>query len=307
MSKDPGKEKDQYVVFQPAQKQYYVGCTIQDPNIVPVEVGGTWYPARPERSSEKPGKVVLHFHGGAYAVGDGRIDDAGCAAKNLIKNTDASHVFCPQYRLVSHPNSRFPAQLQDAISSYTYLISAYGVQPSQIIVSGDSAGANLAMGLLRYLADHGAEVGLDSPACAWLWSLWASPYETLTRPESWSNNAYSGIDYVGDGFGIWGASLLAPDPKTGMSLDHPNTNFIDHHFKSQTPMWFQIGGFEALQFDIMKAVEGMRKVEGNTVDVHITKDVPHDILLMADKLSFTAEAEKDAVLANEFLRSNVRS
>lgn len=57
------------------------------------------------------------------------------------------------YRLASNPKARFPAQLQDAISSLQYLLDQ-GVNPRQIVLSGDSAGANILISLLRYMAGH---------------------------------------------------------------------------------------------------------------------------------------------------------
>jgi acetyl esterase/lipase len=43
--------------------------------------------------------------------------------------------FCPQYRLASYPKSQFPAALQDAVSSYNYLLEL-GIPATKIIFSG---------------------------------------------------------------------------------------------------------------------------------------------------------------------------
>ena len=63
---------------------------------------------------------------------------------------------------------RFPAALQDALTSYVYLIFDLAILPSNIILSGDSAGGHMALQLLRYISDHGAELSLPLPQCAWL-------------------------------------------------------------------------------------------------------------------------------------------
>lgn len=302
MSKKPGAQKDRYVVHAPAIPAHLTGYAVKDPEVVAGEVGGTWYPAKPDGKT-KPGNVVLHFHGGAFAIGDGRDEDAGFAAKTILKNTDATHVFCPQYRLVTHPKSRFPAQLQDSISSYTYLLYTIGIEPSKIIASGDSAGGNMVLGLLRYIADFGTTVGLPTVGCAWLWSPWPSPHDALYRPEQWAKSPLTSVDYVTPAFGMWGARNLEPAKSTGMTLDHPAINFEGHPFPTETPIWIQTGSSETLYQFICKLYEELRHVKGNKVDIHVSKHAPHDIILIGDKLGFETEATNAAVFANEFLRN----
>jgi alpha/beta hydrolase fold len=62
-------------------------------------------------------------------------------------------VRCAQYRLSSHPGGRFPAALQDAVTSFQHLLDL-GVPALQIILSDDSAGGHLALSLLRYNSDR---------------------------------------------------------------------------------------------------------------------------------------------------------
>jgi acetyl esterase/lipase len=91
-----GKEGDKFISIQPGKSDNYIGVVAQDNEIKPQTIGGTWYPSRPS-SASVTGDVVLHFHGGAYVIGDGRTKDAGFAAKTILTNTSATHVFCPQY------------------------------------------------------------------------------------------------------------------------------------------------------------------------------------------------------------------
>lgn len=111
---------------------------------------------------------------GAYVIGDGRQDNCGFAAKALLQQTSATHVLCPQYRLAANPGGRFPSQLQDAITSLLYLIEEIKVPAGQITISGDSAGGNLCLALLRYIADN-PKAAIPSPGCAFLWSPWVDP------------------------------------------------------------------------------------------------------------------------------------
>lgn len=197
----PQAEKERWTVVQPADKLSYMGVANADPDIKPEQVGGTWYPAKISVSG-KPGIVILHFHGGAYVIGDGRTKDAGFAAKTLIAETDATHVFAPQYRLSSNPGCRFPAALQDAITAYVYLIKVEGISPTKIVLSGDSAGANLALSLTRYLTEHGANVGLAGPMATLLWSPWVSPGRSVTT-EAFDSSPNIRTDYITTAFGRW--------------------------------------------------------------------------------------------------------
>ena len=75
----------------------------------------------------------------------------------------------PQYRLSIDDSTRFPAGLQDVVTSYCYLTQELGVPASKIVLSGDSAGANLVLAFVKYLAEYGSQVPLDNPRAAWLW------------------------------------------------------------------------------------------------------------------------------------------
>jgi len=98
--------------------------------------------------------------------------DGADAAAMVLKETGASHVFMPQYRLSCNADCQFPAALQDAVTAYYYLTKVMQISSSRIILSGDSAGGNLVLSLLRYMADGGGELG--TPRAAWLWYVGCS-------------------------------------------------------------------------------------------------------------------------------------
>ncbi len=102
-------------------------------------VSGWW--CRPE--SALPGEAILHIHGGWLNWGP------GAAARARVE------AFVPAYRLT--PEHPFPAAAEDVRASYFGLIErGY----SKIAVTGDSAGGNLALGLLIFLSANrsGGEV-----------------------------------------------------------------------------------------------------------------------------------------------------
>ena len=285
------------MVMKPGASTKYAGCAASDPEIQALPVGGTWYPTSPP-SSGKLGGVILHFHGGAFVIGDGRKDDTGFAAKTFLENTTATHVFAPQYRLASNPHGRFPAALQDAITSLLYLTETLSIPANKVTISGDSAGANLCLSLLRYIADN-PSAQLPRPVCAFLWSPWVEPSASL-RAGYFDAARNASTDYLTDGFGAWGARSYSPSKDTGLTLNHQNIDFLANPFRTETPLFWSVGECEALCHDVVKAYEAFSAVQGNKTELQIEKGAVHDIILVGDKTGFEAEAKASVKRAERF-------
>lgn len=279
----------------------YMGPANSDPDVQPAEIGGTWYPAKPSKTA-RPSYVVLHLHGGAFVIGDGRTKDAGFAAKTLIANTEASHVFAPQYRLSSNQGCRFPAQLQDAITAYAYLVNVENIAPQKIIFSGDSAGANLALSLVRYLSEHGTSIGLRGPLCVWLWSPWVNPVASLTTA-GFDSSPHVKTDYVNGQFGMWGAKTLKPGPKSGLTLASGYISFKDNAFATETPIYISAGECEVLYHDCVDLYEQMKAVKGNQVKLQVEEHCVHDTILTGKLVGFEKEANQSAQRAGRWLKT----
>ncbi|CAI4212761.1 unnamed protein product [Parascedosporium putredinis] len=99
-----GFEKERFVSVLPAPASTYKGPT-DDKEIRPVAIGGTWTPRVPDtrRSAEGTSSllVLLHFHGGAYVVGDGRDGDTGFLINTLLEHGGYTHVFTPSTDLLA--------------------------------------------------------------------------------------------------------------------------------------------------------------------------------------------------------------
>jgi epsilon-lactone hydrolase len=86
----------------------------------------------------RPGRTVVHFHGGGYCVGSPRLARAWAAH---LSARAGCRVVLPDYRLApEHPH---PAGLDDARAVLAELLGQAG--PGSVVVSGDSAGAGLAL------------------------------------------------------------------------------------------------------------------------------------------------------------------
>lgn len=134
---------------------------------VPGHVVGTL--ARPGDDGRRP--VVLWIHGGAFLLPAAPAMHLVMVSR-LCRQLDADG-FIPDYRLA--PFNRFPAGLDDCEFAYAALLER-GYSPAQIVIGGDSAGGNLALGLLQRIRKR----GWGMPSCAVL----VSPVTEMGRVHS---------------------------------------------------------------------------------------------------------------------------
>lgn len=294
----PGREKNRFSICQPRSEKVYQGC-LASQDVKPTAVGATWTPALPPPSGlvGKNLTVALHFHGGGFVIGDGRDGDAGFVAKTLVKHMGVTHVCSPQYRLSSHKGSHFPAPLQDAITAYLHLLKDRGIPAQQIVLSGDSAGANMALGVLRYIHDHGKHLDIEPPAAVALWSPWVDVSAALNQDMRLSPNYKT--DYLNRDFGRWGASTIT---NLGViDAGNPYLSPLHHPFKMEIdfPMYVNAGGREVLCDDIQEFAKRYQEV-GWDVHLQVSEGCPHDSILLGPKMGFQSQAEEAARDAREF-------
>ncbi|KAL9115729.1 MAG: hypothetical protein Q9227_000097 [Pyrenula ochraceoflavens] len=289
LSLDPGEEKDRWVRLPPASDSLYIG-ELAGSAVKPTLTGGTWHPHLydPDTDSEK--RVILHLHGGAYVLIGARDGDLATGTQVLV-NGMQSMVFFPQYRLSTYPNSEFPAPLQDAVTAYKYLLDR-GISPSRIILSGDSAGGNLVIALLRFLNDH--ENHLPKPAAALLWSPWV---DLAFKSEDVKHHRNMATDIVPLSIIEWGARVFCGEAPR----DHPYLSPLKRPFRCPVPMLVTYGKAEILCDSITQFAESMMKIPGNHVQLIDLGDTPHDIMLTGVATGFTQEAIEGGRKALGFL------
>lgn len=92
--------------------------------------------------------VLLHCHGGGYSTGSSLY--ARTLTTKLAESTSMD-VLCFDYRLA--PEHPYPAALEDAMKAWDYLmLLGYGAR--DVVVTGDSAGGNLALALTLKLKEQ---------------------------------------------------------------------------------------------------------------------------------------------------------
>ncbi|RYP19386.1 hypothetical protein DL765_003359 [Monosporascus sp. GIB2] len=289
-----GKEGERFQTIAPSTSDVYKG-PLASKTTKPATIGGTWFPRAPGADVTSK-TVVLYLHGGAFIQGDGRDAQCGSIAKKLLEKGGADAVFSLQYRLSGYGAvNPFPAALQDALSSYLFLLNELHVPARQIVLAGDSAGANLATALLRYLHEFGAAISAPAPRCAVLLSPWVAPFEYHT-----AGNPHRGTDFIPSSYPAWGAHAYAgswPD-----AASDPYITPLGNPFPTPVPIFVNAGSAELFFERITRWADEMRGVDGNVVELHHEQAAVHDTFLVCELLGFEESAWDVAAKIGEFVR-----
>ena len=138
-----------------------------------------------------------------------RPSDSAYAATLLTEELGAQAVLL-SYRLASNPDGQFPTALQDTVTAYQYLLEQ-GIPLSRIIVTGNLAGAHLALSFLRYVSE--GESTLPAPIAALLFCP-AIEYAAYWDPGCMTPNRNYQINYLEPDFASWGSVRLRETPST---------------------------------------------------------------------------------------------
>jgi epsilon-lactone hydrolase len=200
--------------------------------------------------------VILYFHGGVYVIGS-----AGASVplvSDLVRRSNAKAMSI-DYRLA--PENPYPAALDDARTAYEELL-AWGVEPSSIAISGESAGGGLAVALLLALRD----ADLPMPASAFL----MSPYVDLTL----SGSSIVDKAEVDPLFTEEALRMRVGDYVAGANPSDPFISPVFADLSGLPPMLIQSGSHEVLLSDAVR-LAGRAAEADVAVALEVTPGVPH--------------------------------
>ncbi|POS81522.1 alpha/beta hydrolase fold-3 domain-containing protein [Diaporthe helianthi] len=317
----PKGEGDRFVVLQPFDAQLYTGPLASDPSVSPAPVSCTWRPGPPPprsaheaatSSSSSLKKVVLHIHGGAFVRDHPATSATGFLSSTLLAHAGVDAVLSLSYRLSGHGGRNpFPAALQDALTAYLYLVREVGLAPSAVTVSGDSAGGNMVVALLRYLDEFGPRVGVEPPARAVLIAPWVAPPACFPRRAAGELRVEQMANYNSDilpaSFLQWGIKTYAPGGDVEAARENPYIQALGHPFRAGVPVLVSVGEAEIFSTDVAVWAREMSGYEGggvNKVEVYVEENAPHDTLLIGDALKWGDSAKRVAARIGEFIDKN---
>jgi len=159
---------------------------VQDRTLeVPIRV---YFPEKEGTTTRSSAKrpIILFIHGGGFIAGELRTVEECCC---LIAKTADSIVVSVDYRLA--PEHKFPQGLDDCYGAAIWVLGnaeALGGDPGKVIISGDSAGGNLATEVCLMLAKN-QRIQRSLPAIALQFLVY--PGVDL----SWDMSKFSGVEY----------------------------------------------------------------------------------------------------------------
>ncbi|MCH5339305.1 MAG: alpha/beta hydrolase [Acetatifactor sp.] len=175
--------------------------------------------------------IILHCHGGGYSTGSSLY--ARTLTSKLATSTSMD-VLCFDYRLA--PEHPYPAATEDAMKAWNYLmLLGYGAR--DVILTGDSAGGNLALSLTLRLKEEGRLLprGL----------VLLSPWTDLTSSGK-SFQTRAEVDPVLDSAYI---DRMVSAYAEGKDLRDPYISPLFGRFEGFPPTYIQVGENEILLSD----------------------------------------------------------
>ena len=201
-------------------------------------------------------RVILYFHGGAY-VACSPVTHRPFTAE--LSRQAGMRVFALDYRLA--PEHRFPAQIEDAVTAYRWLLQQ-GFEPHNIILGGDSAGGGLTIATLIKLRD----LGMPLPALGFCFSPWA---DMTASGDSYRTNHKNDPMFYGDS-----TKLLAPIYLGDAAPSDPLASPVFADLTGLPPLYVYAGSTEVLLDDARKLVARAHEC-GVSAELHIADRQPH--------------------------------
>jgi epsilon-lactone hydrolase len=206
-------------------------------------------------------RVLLYLHGGGFMT---HLPTAYRGFARRLGGALKARVLLPDYRLA--PEHLFPAGSDDCLETYRWLL-AQQVDPSRIVVAGDSAGGNLALVTAIRIRD----AALPPPGCV----VMLSPSTDLT-------GSSASLKYNQDR-----DPMLLPDAlefvrstyAPSMDLRHAWLSPIYDGLEHLPPLLFHAGSTEVLLDDSIRAADKARWA-GVPVEIEIWPDMPHVFQMM---------------------------
>lgn len=231
------------------------------------EPRGDWFIPRTRKSDA----TLLHFHGGGYTF----YADVTRQLIATLADTLGIPVFAPDYRLTpEHPH---PAQLEDGLAACRFLLSQ-GIEPSRLVISGDSAGGHLMLMTLIELR----KAGLPQPAMG----IGLSPWTDVGRrgASQFGNDSYDLVQgYMTLQFAAW---LKGEGNFTDTELSP-----IDQDLQGLAPLYLQAGGKEIL-VDMIRDFTRTALERGAPVRLDVWEHMTHEFQALGQELAESREAIK---------------
>lgn len=216
------------------QSQNHLGAILgntRDINYKEIDIDGMYGEWVSVNRAHMKKYVILHCHGGGYSTGSSLY--ARTLTSKLASSTSMD-VLCFDYRLA--PENPYPAATEDAMKVWDRLM-LFGYGARDVILTGDSAGGNLALSLTLKLKQEGRLL----PRGIVLMSPWT---DLTSSGDSFLEKAE--MDPVLDGAYI---DRMVEAYAQGQDLKNPLISPLYGDFDGFPPTYIQVGENEILLSD----------------------------------------------------------
>ena len=227
-------------------------------------------------------QVIMHCHGGGYSTG------SSLYARTLtakLASCTAMEVLSFDYRLA--PEHPYPAALEDAMKVWDYLMRVgYGAR--DVILTGDSAGGNLALALTLKLKEQGRFL----PRGLVLMSPWTDltssgeSYATKKDVDPVLTNAY--------------LERMIHVYAKGEDLTNPFVSPLFGDFRGFPPTYVQVGENEILLSDATRLVERLKQA-GVVAKLDVFENMWHVFQMSPFKTAYEAMDKNVAFIIDDLM------
>jgi acetyl esterase len=240
-----------------------------------IPAGGRQVPVRVYRppGPGRPGASVF-LHGGGWVFGDLESHDGVC--RSITRQSGITTVAVHYRRAPEHP---FPAGLEDAVGVVRWLAShggEIGVTAPPLAIVGDSSGGNLAAAAALVLRDEGG-----SPVT--FQALLYPATDPAMNTESYRENAddpFLSRDEMEWYWAQYGGGAAPADPRAALSAAAD--------LRGLPPTYLMAAGLDPLRDEGLAFADALRR-SGVPVRSREYPDMPHGFLLFAGRLSRAVE------------------
>ena len=216
--------------------------------------GVSIYVGRPTAAAAQPDWINLSLHGGALVFAGGELVETDAA---MAVHRTGCVSYAVDYRMP--PDHPFPAGLDDCLAAYRALIETHA--PSRIVISGRSAGGNLAAAMILQLK----ALRLPVPGAL----LLLTPELDLTESGD-SFETLRGIDVVLK-MGLPEANALYAQ---GHDLSDPLISPLFGNLSGFPPTFLQAGTRDLFLSNAVRMHRALRAV-GVDAELHVFEAMPH--------------------------------
>jgi epsilon-lactone hydrolase len=254
--------------------RFKVGISVRRSRVDADGVACEWISAPESRE----GRVLLYFHGGGFAL---RFPNLHARYVARLCRAARARGLIVDYRLA--PEHPYPAAIEDCHAVYRWLLEQ-GLRGRDIIIAGDSAGANLVLVVLQRIRDAGEPL----PSCA----------VALSPPVDLTMSSRSFVENERRDAVLHLSSLLALRQHyiSPRGLIEAGASPLFGELAGLPPLLLQAGECEVLRDDAVRFADAARKA-GVHVECEISPGMQHVFPL----LQFLPESARAIDSAAQFM------